>query len=68
MGTRVRNTRNGNAIESAVAADSAEAAEEAGLKYVNDDRPGYSRRAKGKDSIILTRKEKKSATSSGWSG
>ena len=39
----------GNAIESAVAADSAEAAEEAGLKYVNDDRPGYSRRAKGKD-------------------
>jgi DNA topoisomerase-1 len=49
MGTRVRNTRNGNAIESAVAADSAEAAEEAGLKYVNDDRPGYSRRAKGKD-------------------
>ena len=49
MGTRGTNTRNGNAIESAVAADSAEAAEEAGLKYVNDDRPGYSRKAKGKD-------------------
>jgi len=36
-------------MESAVAADSAEAAEEAGLQYVNDDRPGYSRKAKGKD-------------------
>src|SRR5216110_3319384 len=46
MGT---NTRNGKAIESAVAADSVEAAEEAGLRYVNDERPGYSRRAKGKD-------------------
>ena len=49
MGTRGTNTRNGKAIESAVAADSAEAAEEAGLRYVNDDRPGYSRRAKGKN-------------------
>ena len=49
MGTRGTNTRNGKAIESAVAADSAEAAEEAGLQYVNDDRPGYSRKAKGKD-------------------
>src|SRR5438477_2513686 len=46
MGT---NTRNGKGIESAVAADSVEAAEEAGLRYVNDERPGYSRRAKGKD-------------------
>src|SRR3954451_5557443 len=46
MGT---NTRNGKAIESAVAADSVEAAEEAGLRYVNDERPGYSRRAKGKN-------------------
>jgi DNA topoisomerase I len=49
MGARGTNTRNGKAIEPAVAADSAEAAEEAGLQYVNDDRPGYSRRAKGKD-------------------
>src|ERR1700761_4949539 len=49
MGARGTNTRNGKAIESAVAADSAEAAEEAGLQYVNDDRPGYSRKAKGKD-------------------
>src|SRR5260370_37923424 len=48
-GTRGTNTRKGKAIESPVAADSAEAAEEAGLRYVNDDRPGYSRRAKGKN-------------------
>src|SRR6188768_177914 len=49
MGARGANSRNGKAIESAVVADSVEAAEEAGLQYVNDDRPGYSRRAKGKD-------------------
>src|SRR6476620_5982654 len=49
MGARGTNTRNGKAIESAVAADSAEAAQEAGLQYVNDDRPGYSRKAKGKN-------------------
>jgi DNA topoisomerase-1 len=49
MGARGTNARNGKAIESAVAADSADAAEDAGLQYVNDDRPGYSRRAKGKN-------------------
>ena len=49
MGARGTNSRNGKAMESAVAADSAEAAEEAGLQYVNDDRPGYTRKAKGKD-------------------
>ena len=49
MRARGTNTRNGKAIEPAVAADSAEAAEEAGLQYVNDERPGYSRKAKGKD-------------------
>src|SRR5262245_5388709 len=49
MGARGTNTRNGKAIESAIVADSVEAAEEAGLQYVNDERPGYSRRAKGKD-------------------
>src|SRR5215472_18567772 len=49
MGTRGINSRNGKTIESAVAAESAEAAEEAGLQYVNDERPGYSRTAKGKD-------------------
>src|SRR5438876_2974841 len=49
MGARETNTRNGKAIEPAVAGESVEAAEEAGLRYVNDERPGYSRRAKGKD-------------------
>src|SRR5437773_2276928 len=48
METHGTNTRNGKAIEPGVAADSSEAAEKAGLQYVNDDRPGYSRRAKGK--------------------
>jgi len=49
MGARGTNTRNGKAIEPAVAADSLEAAKEAGLRYVSDERPGYSRRAKGQD-------------------
>src|SRR6476469_6672827 len=49
MGAHRTNTRNGKAIEPSGAADSAEAAEEAGLQYVNDDRPGYSRKAKGKN-------------------
>src|SRR5215472_8311606 len=49
MGTRRTNSRNGKTIESTVVTDSVEAAEEAGLQYVNDERPGYSRRAKGKD-------------------
>jgi len=49
MGTRLTNSRNGKATESAVAADSAEAAKEAGLYYVSDDRAGYRRKANGKD-------------------
>src|SRR6266576_5873492 len=48
MGARGTNTQNGKAIEPGVAADSSEAAEEAGLRYVNDERLGYSRKAKGK--------------------
>src|SRR6476660_665787 len=59
MGARGTHTRNGKAIESAVAADSAEAAEEAGLQYVNDDRPGYSRKAKGKNFEYLDTEGKK---------
>jgi len=47
-GGRGTDSRNGKAIESDIAADSVEAAEEAGLQYINDERPGYSRRAKGK--------------------
>jgi len=49
MGTRGTNNQNGKATESGVAADSAEAAEEAGLRYVSDERPGYSRKSKGKN-------------------
>jgi DNA topoisomerase-1 len=49
MGARGANSRNGKSIEPAVATDSVEAAEEAGLRYVNDEQPGYSRRAKGKN-------------------
>src|SRR5215471_7378743 len=48
MGRRRSNTRNGKA-EPAVTAESAEAAKEAGLQYVNDERRGYSRRARGKE-------------------
>src|SRR5438034_10935468 len=32
-----------------VAADSLEAAEDAGLRYVSDDQPGFSRRRKGEE-------------------
>src|SRR5438067_1020273 len=35
---------NGTTVENSVAIESAEAAEEAGLSYVSDDRPGYTRR------------------------
>src|SRR5262245_50422651 len=44
MGRRGTNTRNGKPIEAGVATDSAAAAAEAGLQYVGDDRPGYTRR------------------------
>ena len=46
MGTPGTNSRNGKIIEAGLATDSVEAAEEAGLEYVSDDRPGYTRRAK----------------------
>jgi DNA topoisomerase-1 len=46
MGTPGTNSRNGKLIEAGPATDSVEAAEEAGLEYVSDDRPGYTRRAK----------------------
>jgi DNA topoisomerase I len=41
-------TGNGKEVEASVAIESAEAAEEAGLHYVSDDRPGYRRRINGK--------------------
>src|SRR5437773_11327967 len=45
MGTPRTKTGNGKAAEAAFDTDTAEAAEEAGLQYVSDDRPGYARRA-----------------------
>src|SRR6266404_3135414 len=46
MGRPGTNSRNGKIIEAGLATDSVEVAEEAGLQYVSDDRPGYARRAK----------------------
>src|SRR5712691_6251988 len=46
MGKPGTNSRNGKIIEAGLATDSVEAAEEAGLQNVSDDRPGYARRAK----------------------
>ena len=40
-------TGNGKETQASVADESAEAAEEAGLRYVSDDRPGYTREANG---------------------
>ena len=45
MGTPGTKTGNGKAAEAAFDTDTAEAAEEAGLQYVSDDRPGYTRKA-----------------------
>src|SRR5213080_1605702 len=44
MGTLGTKTRNDKALEAVFVAESAEAAEEAGLHYISDDRPGYTRR------------------------
>src|SRR5438093_12171567 len=44
MGTPGTKPRNDKALEAVFAAESAEAAEEAGLHYISDDRPGYTRR------------------------
>src|SRR6266478_8300443 len=45
MGAPETKPGNGKEIEVSVANESAQAAEEAGLHYVSDDRPGYTRRA-----------------------
>src|SRR5256886_2495151 len=45
MGTIGTNSHNGKALGATLANNSLEAAEEAGLQYVSDDRPGYTRRA-----------------------
>jgi DNA topoisomerase I len=36
-------------VDSKIVGDSVEAAEEAGLRYVSDGQPGYTRKAKGDD-------------------
>jgi DNA topoisomerase-1 len=46
------------AIEAASGAELAEVAEEVGLRYVSDDRPGYHRRAKGKQFEYLDTERK----------
>jgi DNA topoisomerase-1 len=48
MAASGKKSANGDKIEGSSAAESAEAAEEAGLRYVSDECPGYRRRAKGK--------------------
>jgi DNA topoisomerase I len=59
MGTRGTNTRNGKPIEAGIAIDSAAAAAEAGLQYVSDDRPGYTRRAGNGEFEYLDTQDKK---------
>jgi DNA topoisomerase-1 len=42
-------TKNGNGNGAKLVAEAKEAAEEAGLRYVSDDRPGYTRKPSGDD-------------------
>jgi DNA topoisomerase I len=42
-------TKNGNGNGAKLVAAAMDAAEEAGLRYINDDRPGYTRKAKADD-------------------
>ena len=46
MGAPGTKTGNGKEVGASVTIESAEAAEEAGLHYVSDDRPGYTRKAR----------------------
>ena len=46
MGAHGTESGNGTNVENSVAIESEEAAEEAGLNYVSDDRPGYTRKAR----------------------
>jgi DNA topoisomerase-1 len=49
MRTRGKRVRNQKPNGAALVVDAADSAEEAGLRYVSDDRPGYSRKANGND-------------------
>jgi DNA topoisomerase-1 len=54
-------SRNGNRQngDTKIAAESVEAAEDAGLRYVSDDQPGFSRRRKGEEFEYLDQKGKR---------
>jgi DNA topoisomerase I len=49
MRTRSKRSRKQKTIGAVLVVDPADSAEEAGLRYVSDDRPGYSRKANGND-------------------
>ena len=53
-------SRNGNRQngDTRIAAESLEAAEDAGLRYVGDDQPGFSRQRKGEEFEYLDQKGK----------
>ena len=55
-----RKSRNGKKQngEATISADSIEAAEDAGLRYVSDEQPGFSRRRKGEEFEYFDTKEK----------
>src|SRR6266851_4448911 len=50
--------KNGNGNGAKIVAEAMDAAEGAGLRYVSDDRPGYTRKAKGDDFDWLDTEEK----------
>jgi Topoisomerase IB len=52
-------TGNGKEVEIRVTIESAEAAEEAGLHYVSDDRPGYTRKTRDRDFEYLDTQSKR---------
>src|SRR5882757_6021159 len=49
MRTRAKRAKKQRSNGTVLVADPADSAEEAGLRYVGDDRPGYSRKANGND-------------------
>jgi DNA topoisomerase-1 len=59
MGAPGTKTGNGREVEASVTIESAEAAEEAGLHYVSDDRPGYTRKTRDGDFEYLDTQSKR---------
>jgi DNA topoisomerase-1 len=60
MHALAKRPRNGNKVnaDTTVLAESVEAAEDAGLRYVTDDQPGFSRQRKGEEFEYLDQKGK----------